>query len=41
MFNKDVTNAFASEAIPQELEKIKNNFIESLNVLSGEKLAAD
>ena len=36
MFNKDVTNAFASGLPVAELFKIHKNFLASLNVLSGE-----
>ena len=35
MFNKDVTNAFASGMPENELKKIHKDFMEALNVLSG------
>ena len=36
MFNKDVSNAFASGIPENELKKIHKDFMEALNVLSGD-----
>jgi len=41
MFNKDVTNAFASGMPENELKKIHKDFMEALNVLSGNKEFCD